>query len=657
MIITKLYYYDYHETLLLTGVKLNLYIKYKQLFYNRLKLYPKPVQICNSKKLRCIILGLISISILSVISIGTISGSRGISGHVYIGNSISTVSKKSSSIDYWRAINAWMQQQQRRSSPVITIIPNAKAENSSNNISKIGKEGQALIGSSGAGTAGQPGVAVDSYPIGVAVNPVTKNVYVTNEFSNTVSVIDGGTQRVTDTITVGSFPYGVAVNPFNDRIYVTNRGSNTVTVIDSPTNTKLSDISVGNSPVGIAVNPSSNWIYVTNINSGTVSVIDGITNKVTNTITVGKAPYGVSVNPLTNKIYVTNIQSSTVSVIDGSINRVITTIPVGKSPVCISASTISNMVYVTNHLSNTVSVIDGKTNKVSATIAVGKSPVGISVNPVTNKIYVANIQSSTVSAIDGRVNKITGSITVNPSLRRVEGTGDPVLNMPILTQFPLIASLVAVNSVSDVVYVTNTGSNTLSIIDGSKDQVIVRIAFDVNPPDVGNIQCNGQQILSNSSIVVNNGAHITCMANSSHGYKFSSWSGLVDSSADNPIHFTASNYGTLTANFQQSLSVEQYLAIILGPVSVVSIVVSWLFRSRQRRYLNKYVIAINSVYDNFLYKNREGNSNNRQQEYLLRLDGVRKEITQLYIKGRISDAHYNVLDKIISDYMAKADKK
>ena len=29
---------------------------------------------------------------------------------------------------------------------------------------------------------------------------------------------------------------------------------------------------------------------------------------------------------------------------------------------------------------------------------------------------------------------------------------------------------------------------------------------------------------------------------------------------------------------------------------------------------------------------------------------------QLYIKGRISDAHYNVLDKIISDYVEKVNK-
>jgi YVTN family beta-propeller protein len=603
------------------------------------------------------IVSIVLIITLSVAFPEIIFESRGIPGYQNIENALPTVLKKSS-IDYWRPLNAGMQKQLHHhlSASRITIIPNAKAENNGNIISKMENGGQTIISSSGAGTVGRPGVAVDSYPIGVAVNPVTKNVYVTNEFSNTVSVINGITEKVTDTIRVGSFPYGVAVNPFNDRIYVTNRGSNAVTVIDSPTNTKLSDISVGNSPVGIAVNPSSNWIYVTNINSGTVSVIDGITNKVTDTIAVGKAPYGVAINPLTNKIYATNIQSSTVSVIDGKTNKVSATIAVGKSPVGVSANTISNMVYVTNHLSNTVSVIDGKTNKVSATIAVGKSPVGVSANPVSSKIYVTNIQFSTVSVIDGRVNKITSSIIVNPSLRRVEGTGDPVLNMPILTQFPLIASLVAVNSISNMVYVTNTGSDTLSIIDGNKDAVIVRVAFNVNPPGVGDVQCNGQQILSNSSIVVNNGAHITCIANSSHGYKFSSWSGLVDSSADNPIHFTASNYGTLTANFQQSLSLEQYLAIILGPVSVVSIAVSWLFRNRQRRYLNKYLIAINSVYDKFLYKDGEDN-NNRRQEYMHSLNGVRKEITQLYIKGKISDAHYNVLDKIVSDYMTKADNK
>jgi YVTN family beta-propeller protein len=507
-----------------------------------------------------------------------------------------------SSVGYNRFLNRWLQDLLVSKS---TVVPNASAAVKNNdNMSKIGQI-------SSEGGVSQPGVAVDSYPIGVAVNPVTKKVYVTNEFSNTLSVISGVTDSKADTISVGSFPYGVAVNPFNDRVYVTNRGSNTVSVIDGPTSTKLSNIIVGNSPVGIAVNPSSNWIYVANINSGTVSVMDGITNKVTDTITVGKAPYGVAVNPVTNKVYVTNIQS------------------------------------------NSISVIDGKTNKVTGTITVGNSPVGVSVNPVTNKVYVTNIQSSTVSVIDGKTNRVVNTIIVNPSLGRPKTLGDPVLNMPILVKFPLIASLVAVNSVSNMVYVTNTGSDIVSIIDGNKDKMIVREAFNVNPPNVGDVECNGQPVLSNSSIRISNGTSIVCTANSSHGYIFSSWSGVVDGLTANPIHFTASQYGTLTANFKQTLSLEQYLAIILGPVSVISIIISWVFRNRQRKYLSKYLIIINNAYDT-LYKNGEGDD--RQQEYLHRLDNVRKEATQLYIKGRISDAHYNVLDKIISDYVEKVNK-
>ena len=507
-----------------------------------------------------------------------------------------------SSVGYNRFLNRWLQDLLVSKS---TVVPTALAAVKNNdNISKIGQI-------SSEGGVSQPGVAVDSYPIGVAVNPVTKKVYVTNEFSNTLSVISGVTDSKADTISVGSFPYGVAVNPFNDRVYVTNRGSNTVSVIDGPTSTKLSNIIVGNSPVGIAVNPSSNWIYVANINSGTISVMDGITNKVTDTITVGKAPYGVAVNPVTNKVYVTNIQS------------------------------------------NSISVIDGKTNKVTGTITVGNSPVGVSVNPVTNKVYVTNIQSSTVSVIDGKTNRVVNTIIVNPSLGRPKTLGDPVLNMPILVKFPLIASLVAVNSVSNMVYVTNTGSDIVSIIDGNKDKMIVREAFNVNPPNVGDVECNGQPVLSNSSIRISNGTSIVCTANSSHGYIFSSWSGVVDGLTANPIHFTASQYGTLTANFKQTLSLEQYLAIILGPVSVISIIISWVFRNRQRKYLSKYLIIINNAYDT-LYKNGEGDD--RQQEYLHRLDNVRKEATQLYIKGRISDAHYNVLDKIISDYVEKVNK-
>ena len=166
------------------------------------------------------------------------------------------------------------------------------------------------------------GIDVDTFPVGIAVNPDTKKVYVANEYSNTVSVLGTEPEKVQDRINVGVFPYGIDTNPLNNRVYVTNRGSNTVSIIDGSIDTKLLDITVGKSPVGVAVNPSANWIYVTNLD-------DGISNEVINTIQAGRIPYAVTVNPLSNRIYAADIGSNTVSVIDGKTNRIVTTIPVG----------------------------------------------------------------------------------------------------------------------------------------------------------------------------------------------------------------------------------------------------------------------------------------------------------------------------------------
>ena len=47
-------------------------------------------------------------------------------------------------------------------------------------------------------------------------------IYVTNHASNSISVIDGKTNKVTGPITVGTSPVGVSANPVTNKVYVTN---------------------------------------------------------------------------------------------------------------------------------------------------------------------------------------------------------------------------------------------------------------------------------------------------------------------------------------------------------------------------------------------------------------------------------------------------
>ena len=89
---------------------------------------------------------------------------------------------------------------------------------------------------------------------------------------------------VTATVPVGNSPTSAAYDSANNDIYVTNQISGDVSVINGSTNTVTATVPVGNYPEGVAYDSANNDIYVTNVGSNDVSVINGSTNTVTATV-------------------------------------------------------------------------------------------------------------------------------------------------------------------------------------------------------------------------------------------------------------------------------------------------------------------------------------------------------------------------------------
>jgi YVTN family beta-propeller protein len=109
-------------------------------------------------------------------------------------------------------------------------------------------------------------------------------------------------------------PFGVAVNPKTNTLYVTNYSSPTVWVISGRTNTVTASISDPDGAYGVAVNPKTNTVYVGDFSA--LAVISGRTNTVTAHIGIGAGPgYGVAVDPKTNRVYVAASDSHTVTVL------------------------------------------------------------------------------------------------------------------------------------------------------------------------------------------------------------------------------------------------------------------------------------------------------------------------------------------------------
>ena len=146
---------------------------------------------------------------------------------------------------------------------------------------------------------------VNSFRVGLAVNPQGTRLYVaysrpggqlgalcTIPAMSNVFVIDTISNSVVATLPIaGESQRHVVVNPTGTRVYVTNDLSNTVSVIDTATNVLLGTIAVDR-PSGIALNPAGTRAYVgrtessTNTASVKLSVIDTATNGVVGTIPV-----------------------------------------------------------------------------------------------------------------------------------------------------------------------------------------------------------------------------------------------------------------------------------------------------------------------------------------------------------------------------------
>ena len=223
-------------------------------------------------------------------------------------------------------------------------------------------------------------------PAEAASSPVA---YVTNNGSNTVSVVDTGTNTVTGSITVGTSPQAVAVNTAGTTAYVANQGSNTVSVIRTSTSTVTATIAVGASPDAIAVSPDGATIYVADFGDNNVSVISAATNTVTATITVGTNPSALAVTPDGSKVYVANHGAGSVSVISTSAGAVTATVPVDGGPQVLVMLPSGSAVYAAGKLTG-ISVISTATDTVAANIVPGAAITGGQALPDGSQVYLCD---------------------------------------------------------------------------------------------------------------------------------------------------------------------------------------------------------------------------------------------------------------------------
>jgi len=245
----------------------------------------------------------------------------------------------------------------------------------------------------------------------------------TNLASGRLSLIDTNSLEMVGSVYTGTRSHVVAFTNDDRQAWVANIAEDNVSILDIATRRILGTIPTGKGPTGLAFSRDGRFAYVSNQGDKTVAVVDTVTHEVVRRIPVGTNPHFLILGP-DGRIWGCNTGSNDIYVIDPATQDIVGSFQVGPQPQQIAFAfkgLAGPLVYVTVAGFNKVLVLGGgATNlKVLEEIDVGDGPNGIWANPQGTRVFVANERSGDVRVIDTGTSRVVATVKVGEKPIRV----------------------------------------------------------------------------------------------------------------------------------------------------------------------------------------------------------------------------------------------
>ena len=308
--------------------------------------------------------------------------------------------------------------------------------------------------------AGNVYAATISGELDSRVADVPHRVYVPNEESDDVAVIDADTFEVIGRFSVGDMPEHVNPDWGLEHLWVSNMNGGFLTKVDPMTSEPIeevdlpifpyalyytldgekvmvitnyiSELDVGDN--GVHFYDPDTWELIKYVNvpwpgaddadlsadgrylaisaeySGFVAFIDTEEMTLAGQTEVGSLPRDVRLSPDGSTFYVTNEGLGGIQTIDAETWELTGFIETGEGTHGIDFSRDTKLMYVANRAAGTISVIDVATNEVVETWPVGGSPDEMVLNPDGSQLWASNRYHGSVSVIDTATGEVLATI-------------------------------------------------------------------------------------------------------------------------------------------------------------------------------------------------------------------------------------------------------
>src|SRR3984957_20394595 len=273
-------------------------------------------------------------------------------------------------------------------------------------------------------------------------------VFVSNEKSGDITVINGGDNQVLGTIPVGKRPRGIHASPDGKIVYVAlsgtpiaappqldakgnpifqkgkddddddsvkaDKSADAIGVVDVAQGKLTGKISAGSDPEEFSLSKDGTRLYVSNEDVKTASVINIATGKVEHIVAVGQEPEGVATTPDGKRFYVTCEAGGDVYAIDTAGYTVVGHFKANVRPRSMDFLPGGGVGFIPSESTGELNAIDTVNFKVLKVITLppGSRPMSVKVASDGRKIYVSNGRAGTVSVLDSRTYELLNTIKV-----------------------------------------------------------------------------------------------------------------------------------------------------------------------------------------------------------------------------------------------------
>src|SRR2546425_3002107 len=255
-------------------------------------------------------------------------------------------------------------------------------------------------------------------------------VFVSNERSGDVTVIDGKSDTVVATFAVGKRPRGIHAALDGKRVFVTLSGSPRMApgldenrapadkradglgVIDPAARKLIDRWHVGSDPEQFAISKDGKFAFIANEDDASASIVDLNSGQSRGKIKVSEEPEGVGVNPANGEVYVTCEEKGEVFVIDPDQQRVIAKIDTGGRPRSVAFLPDGSRAYAACENGEYVAVLDANSHKLLTKIQLptGSLPMGTTISRDGRELYISTGRGNAIAVVDTEKNAITATI-------------------------------------------------------------------------------------------------------------------------------------------------------------------------------------------------------------------------------------------------------